>query len=97
MQRKINGIFQKSFSPLDYIEIPNKKWYYSKKEDELYKFDKRLFKTHPKQDTNEANTYNKASSLKVLPADAKIVRVEQTNNAINLSIPIQLKTQHGHK
>ena len=87
MQRKITGMLKKSYPLLDYIEIPNKKWYYSKKEDKLHKFDEGLFRAHPKLDTNETNMYNKASSLKVLPTDAKVVRVEQVNNAIKCLNP----------
>ena len=33
-------------SKLDYIEVPNDKWYYSKRNDEVYQFDNGLFRAH---------------------------------------------------
>ena len=48
---------------MDYIEIPNKKWYFSKVSDEVYEFDSGLFRDHPHA-AGDNEYHKKASTIK---------------------------------
>ena len=80
MQRKLTSIFRPERSSLSDIEVPNDTWYYDPKSNELFEFDKGLFRAHSKQ--TAPNTFHKVSTLKVLPPDACVVTVEITDDAI---------------
>ena len=70
-------------SSLNYIEVPNETWYYSKDENELYEFDEGLFRAHQRIHRTEA--FHVASILKVLPKDSVIVDVKVMENQIIMS------------
>ncbi|KAL7547145.1 hypothetical protein ACHAWF_010466 [Thalassiosira exigua] len=59
-----------AFSP-DYTEVPNAKWHYSRKYDQLYEFIDRIFCTHFKIGQWQ---FSNDSIIKVLPDDAKVVQ-----------------------
>lgn len=80
MQRKLTGIFKPDRSSLRDIEVPADNWYFDSKSNELFEFDKGLFRAHPNKDTQ--NVFHKASTLKVLPPNAKVVTVEITVDSI---------------
>ncbi|KAL7531040.1 hypothetical protein ACHAWF_003607, partial [Thalassiosira exigua] len=56
---------------LDYIEVPNAKWYYSRKDDQLYEFVDGIFRAHLKIRQWQ---FSNDSIIKVLPDDAKVVQ-----------------------
>jgi len=43
LQQKLSSVMKGEREPLDYIEIPNQKWFHSAKLDELYKFNEGIF------------------------------------------------------
>ena len=69
-------------SKLDYIEVPNDKWYYSKRNNEVYQFDNGRFSAHPRLGKDMFHT---TSTLKVLPDDALVANIERCNNDIKLT------------
>ena len=69
---------------LDYIEVPNQKWFQSAKLNYLYEFNEGLFCTHRKR-LHDQMSYHHGSIFKVLPSDAKVVDVGQTEVCILLT------------
>ena len=76
LQRKVTRIFKPAPSPLDYIQVPQEKWFYDARGEELYEFDEGLFRAHPKLADGPDWTFSKTSGLKTLPEHAKVVEVE---------------------
>ncbi|KAL7526267.1 hypothetical protein ACHAWF_005244, partial [Thalassiosira exigua] len=72
--RKLSAILKPDRSSLDYIKVPNEKWFHCAKTDELFEFDNGLFRAHPRHELDQH--YEFISSLKVLPATTKVVDVE---------------------
>ena len=74
INRKLSAILKPNRSSLDYIKVLNEKWFHCAKTDELFEFDNGLFRAHPQHELDQH--YEFISSLKVLPATAKVVDVE---------------------
>ncbi|KAL7550562.1 hypothetical protein ACHAWF_015354 [Thalassiosira exigua] len=82
MQRRITRIFKPEHVPLDYIQIPVGTWFYDGNNDELYEFDRGLFRAHPRLRGGPEWTFSKASSLKTIPEDVKVVEVDEHDDMI---------------
>ena len=68
------------YKPLMHIEIQNKKWYYSKGDNKIYRFDKGLFHAHT-QHTCQGLKYSVKSTRKKLTSDARIIKVSEEDDA----------------
>ena len=43
LNRKLKRILKPEYRPLTYIEVPDKKWFHSAEDDEIYSFEEGLF------------------------------------------------------
>jgi hypothetical protein len=82
--KRLTAIFRPEWSSLDYIKIPNEKWFPTEDGDELYEFDNGIFIAHPQM---EEGVYDTFGVIKILPDNAFVTEVEQTNTAIYVSDP----------
>jgi hypothetical protein len=82
--KRLKSILKPEWSALDYIEVPNEKWYLHPNGNELYQFDSGIFVAHSQI---EDNIFEVFGTIKVLPNDAKVVEVEETENAIAVTNP----------
>ncbi|KAL7523356.1 hypothetical protein ACHAWF_000490 [Thalassiosira exigua] len=82
MQKRITRIFKPEHVPLDYIQIPVGKWFYDRANDEVYEFDRGLFRAHPRLRGGPDWTYSKAYSLKTMPDDVKVIEVSEHEDVI---------------
>ena len=79
MNKRLSAIFRPEWSTLDFIEIPNEKWFLSEDKNELYEFDDGIFVAHPKIEDNVFHTWG---TKKVLPANTIVVDVETEEDSI---------------
>ena len=84
MFKRMRAIFKPERSSLDYIEIPNERWFLTKDRQELYEFDSGIFLAHK---AVEENLYESFSMIKVLPPDACAVEVESAGDMIQALNP----------
>ena len=80
----MRAIFKPERSSLDYIEIPNERWFLTKNKQELYEFDSGIFLAHK---AVEDNLYEGFSMIKVLPPDACAVEVETSGDMTQVLNP----------
>ena len=73
VNRKLTMVTKGTGGVLDRIQIPSHEWFYSPKYDELYHYDQGNFEAFPS--TGEA-TFFTHHTLKVLPPDVELVKVE---------------------
>ena len=59
---------------MDYTQISDQIWIFSKKQDELFEFDENLFHAHGKSSV-DSHAYARGFIFKVLPNDAKLVNI----------------------
>jgi hypothetical protein len=64
--KRLNAIFRPEWASLDYIEIPNEKWFLTSDGDELYEFDNGIFVAHQQIDEH---VFEPFGVVKVLPPD----------------------------
>ena len=67
MFKRLKAILKNEWSALDYIEIPNDKWYLDRELNELYEFDNGIFVAHSRF---VENLFEEYGSIKVLPKGA---------------------------
>jgi hypothetical protein len=48
--KRLSAIFRPEWASLDYIEVPNEKWFLSADGEELYEFDNGIFVAHQQID-----------------------------------------------
>jgi hypothetical protein len=82
--KRLSAIFRPEWSNLDYIEVPNEKWFLTDDGSELFEFSDGIFVAHPQI---EDMVFDKYGVIKVLPENTYIVDVEQTNEAIFVQDP----------
>lgn len=80
---KLSGMMKGEQAALDYIEVPNEKWYYNEETKELYEFNDGLFCAHPCIDKTKQYV-STSSVLKKLPDEAKVVDVRKADNKLVL-------------
>eukprot|EP00956_Cyclotella_meneghiniana_P028243 scaffold65096_cov24-Cyclotella_meneghiniana.AAC.3 len=88
MFKRLKAILKSEWAALDYIEIPNDKWYLDKELNELYEFDNGIFVAHS---GFEQNLYEGYGSIKVLTKDAVVVEVEKSEDVIHVLNPESIK------
>jgi hypothetical protein len=82
--KRLRSVLKPEWSSLDYIEIPNEKWYLHPNGNELYQFDNGIFVAHGQL---EDTIFAPFGTIKVLPDHAKEVDVESTEHAIAVLNP----------
>ena len=80
---RLSGLMKGERSGLDYIEVPDDKWYYDEKTEELYEFNDGLFCAHPCIDRVKKHFFT-LSVLKKLPDSAKIVNASLSDEKLVL-------------
>ena len=83
MNRKLTSAIKGSRQGLNRIEIPTHEWYYSEKEEEIYRYDDGVFEAHSAMNS-ETGRYYPHHHLKVLPPDATTAEVEVREECIAL-------------
>jgi hypothetical protein len=83
INRKLTSITKGTHSQLDCIQIPTDSWYYSKKESEIYHYDKGVWEAYPCL-SEESNTYFTHHTLKVVPPDAIPIEVQISDESIEI-------------
>lgn len=83
VNRRHSHIMKGDRSGLDYIEVPNDKWYYSLKHNEIYQFTDGLFLAHPCT-SKDLKEYSLKSVLKKLPKEARIATITLNESCITL-------------
>jgi hypothetical protein len=89
----ITAIFRPEWSSLDYIEIPNEKWFLTEDGNELYEFDNGIFIAHPQMEEGVFDTFG---VIKILPDNAFITEVEQLKQPSMSLTQHQLSKHHQH-
>jgi hypothetical protein len=84
LEAGVVSILKPEWSALDYIEVPNEKWYLHPAGNELYQFDNGIFVAHSQI---EDNIFEAFGQIKVLPGDAKVVEVEGFGTKTFPSVP----------
>jgi hypothetical protein len=82
--KRLSAIFRPEWSSLDYIKVPNEKWFLTDDGSELFEFRDGIFVAHPQIEDMVFDNYG---VIKVLPENTYIVDVEQTNEAIFVQDP----------
>lgn len=90
MFKRFKSILQAEWSSLDYIEVPNEKWYLDKDKNELYEFDNGIFVAHSQF---EDDLYEEYGSIKVLPKKAVVVDVDISEDIIHVKNPESITEQ----
>ena len=82
--KRISFIMKSEWSQLDYIEVPNKKWYLNANGMELFEFDNGIFIAHAME---AKNAFNGFGIIKILPKGARAVEIERSEDIIFVTNP----------
>ena len=82
--KRLRSILKPEWSQLDYIEVPNEKWFLTADKEELYEFDNGIFLSHKRVDEN---LYESFAMIKVIPKDICAVEVTQSGDMITVDNP----------
>ncbi len=75
INKKLTTATKGAYRPLNTIQIPTHKWFYSEEQNELYQYKQGNFKAHPPITESTAHIFKMHHTLKVLPPDAILVMV----------------------
>ena len=93
INRKLTIATKGAHRPLDTIQIPIHKWFYSEQQNELYQYERGNFKAYPPTTEGTAHTFKTHHTLKVLPPDAILVNTERNTKSIQITGVIPNPTQ----
>jgi len=77
--KKLSAILRPDWSSLDFIEVPNEKWFLTRDQTELYEFQDGIFLAHRQI---ESTAYEADGIIKILPDDTQVVDVEEENDIL---------------
>jgi hypothetical protein len=77
--KKLSAILRPDWSSLDFIEVPNERWFLAEDGMELYEFQDGIFIAHRQI---ESTAFEPDGIIKVLPDNTRVVEVEETEDAL---------------
>ena len=79
INRKLTTATKGAHRPFDSIQLPTQYWFYSEQQNKLYQYKQGNFKARPPTAEGTAHTFKTHQTLKVLPPDAILVTVTDTD------------------